>query len=114
MSQRDSNIVPEISFRYRADAERAERALRASGIDCSIKEPEEAPHGSRMAPSELRFTIWVPRERCEEASRIIQECGGASRSTDLQPVRRSLSDCAHHELAKWEVAHDPSLRELPL
>jgi hypothetical protein len=68
-----SDIAPAHGFRYRSDAERAQRALLKAGIDSTIREPEDTPPGWRMAPSELRFAIWVAKERRDEASRIISE-----------------------------------------
>ena len=72
-----NDIAPSTGFHYRPDAERAQRALLSASIDCTIREPEDAPPGWRMGPSELKFTIWVPIERLEEASRIISESSGS-------------------------------------
>ena len=66
-----SDIVPAHGFRYRSDAERAQRALMSAGIDSTIRQPEDTPPGWRMAPSELPFTIWLSRDRLQEAKKII-------------------------------------------
>jgi hypothetical protein len=68
-----SDIAPAHGFRYRWDAERAQRALILAGIDSTIREPEDTPPGWRMAPSELRFTIWLARDRLQEAKKIIAD-----------------------------------------
>jgi hypothetical protein len=71
-----TDIEPISGFRYRSDAERVQRALLSAGVDCTVREPEDSPRGWRVERGELRFAIWVARERREEANRIIRESWG--------------------------------------
>lgn len=87
--------TPIASFRNRADAEQAKRALSEAGIDATIREPHEAPPGWRRAPSELVFTIWVAREFDDKATRIVHKHAHAARIAERCDVCRETSATVH-------------------